>query len=68
VSFADPLNLIVEIKGLKDNQDSAKADAATALWVPAVNNAGRFGRWAYVEIAQNIYEAEAAMRAVAGCV
>ena len=63
---SEPLNLVVEIRGLKDNQDSAKADAATALWVPAVNNAGRFGRWAYLEIAQNIYEAEAAIRAAAG--
>jgi type III restriction enzyme len=61
----DPLNLIVEIKGLKDNRDSAKADFATALWVPAVNGSGKYGRWAFVEIAQNIYEAEAVVRGFA---
>lgn len=62
----DLLNLIVEIKGLRDNQDSAKADAATALWVPAVNKAGRYGRWAFVEInSNNIYEAEAVIRGFA---
>jgi type III restriction enzyme len=59
---ANPLNLVVEIKGLKDNRDGAKADFATALWVPAVNKAGRYGRWAFVEIGQDIYEAEAAVR------
>lgn len=61
----DPLNLIVEIKGLKDNRDSAKADFATALWVPAVNRAGKYGRWAFVEISQNIYEAEDVIRGFA---
>jgi type III restriction enzyme len=58
----DRLNLIVEIKGLKDNKDSAKADFATALWVPAVNQGGKYGRWAFVEIGQDIYEAEAVIR------
>lgn len=59
----DPLHLIVEVKGLKDNQDTAKADTATAMWLPAVNNLGRFGRWDFVEInSNNIYEAEAVIR------
>jgi type III restriction enzyme len=59
----NPLYLIVEVKGLKDNQDTAKADTATAMWLPAVNNLGRFGRWAFVEIdSNNIYEAEAVIR------
>ncbi|MEA2984713.1 MAG: type restriction enzyme, partial [Alphaproteobacteria bacterium] len=62
----DPLHLIVEVKGLRDNQDTAKADDATALWLPAVNNLGRFGRWAFVEIdSDNIYEAEAVVRGLA---
>jgi type III restriction enzyme len=61
----DPLNLIVEIKGLKDNKDSAKADFATGLWVPSVNKAGKYGRWAFVEIGQNIYEAEDVIRGFA---
>jgi type III restriction enzyme len=62
----DPLHLIVEVKGLKDNQDTAKADTATAMWLPAVNNLKRFGRWAFVEIdSGNIYEAEAVIRGFA---
>jgi len=39
----------------KDEQDAAKpAKVATArnLWIPAVNNAGTWGRWAFVEIAE----------------
>ena len=62
----NPLNLIVEVKGLRDNQDTAKADHATALWLPAVNNLRSFGRWAFVEIdSDNIYEAEAVIRGFA---
>ncbi|WP_372424168.1 BPTD_3080 family restriction endonuclease [Salinarimonas chemoclinalis] len=62
---AKPLNLVVEIKGLKDNKDAAKADVATGIWVPAVNAAGRFGRWAFVEIGQDIFEAERVLRGIA---
>ena len=44
------LNLIVEIKGYKDDKARVKADTAQRQWVPAVNNDGRWGRWAFVEI------------------
>ena len=30
---------------------AAKAATARNLWIPAVNNAGTWGRWAFVEIA-----------------
>ena len=46
----DLLNLIVEIKGYKDDKAQVKADTAQSQWVPAVNNDGRWGRWAFVEI------------------
>ena len=46
----DLLNLIVEIKGEITQQTKAKADTMNKLWIPAVNNDGRWGRWAYVEI------------------
>lgn len=62
---AEPLNLVVEIKGLKDNRDAAKADVATGIWLPAVNHAARLGRWAFVEIGQDIYEAERVLRGIA---
>jgi len=45
----DPLNLIVEVTGEKKKDKEAKAATARNLWVPAVNNHGGFGRWAYLE-------------------
>lgn len=46
----DLLNLIVEVTGEKKKDKEAKAATARSLWVPAVNNHGGFGRWAYLEI------------------
>jgi type III restriction enzyme len=45
----DPLNLIVEVTGEKKKDKQAKAATARALWVPAVNAHGGFGRWDYIE-------------------
>ena len=47
----DLLNLIVEVTGDKKKDKAAKVSTARALWVPAINNHGGFGRWAFVEIA-----------------
>jgi len=47
----DPLNLIIEVTGEKKREKAAKVDTARNLWVPAVNNHGGFGRWAFLEIA-----------------
>jgi type III restriction enzyme len=46
----DPLNLIVEVSGQPKKDKDAKVATARSLWVPAVNNDGRFGRWAFIEI------------------
>ena len=46
----DPLNLVVEVKGRRSEQDAAKADTMQNRWVPGVNALGRFGRWAFVEL------------------
>ena len=46
----DPLNLVVEVKGRRGDQDSAKADTMKTRWVPGVNAARRFGRWDFVEL------------------
>ena len=43
---ADPLNLIVEIKGFRGENAKDKANTMRAYWVPGVNNLGKFGRWA----------------------
>jgi type III restriction enzyme len=44
------LNLIVEVTGAKDKDKEAKVSTARTLWVPAVNNAGTWGRWEFIEI------------------
>lgn len=40
----DPLKLIIEVTGAKNKDKEAKVAAAQTLWVPAVNNAGTWGR------------------------
>ena len=45
------LNLIVEVTGEKKKDKAAKVSTARTLWVPAINNHGGFGRWAFIEIA-----------------
>jgi type III restriction enzyme len=46
----DLLNLIVEVTGEKKKEKAAKVATARMLWVPAVNNHGGFGRWAFLEV------------------
>jgi hypothetical protein len=46
----DPLNLIVEVTGEKKKEKAAKVMTARMLWVPAVNNHGALGRWAFLEV------------------
>jgi type III restriction enzyme len=59
---AEPLHLIVEIKGYRQGDAKAKADTMRSLWVPAVNNHGQLGRWAFLEIT-DIHEATKQIRA-----
>jgi type III restriction enzyme len=47
---SDLLNVVVEVTGKKDKAKAAKTATARELWVPAVNNHGGFGRWAFVEV------------------
>jgi hypothetical protein len=42
--------LEVEFRGEERRDKAAKAATARNLWIPAVNNDGRFGRWAFVEV------------------
>jgi type III restriction enzyme len=46
----NPLQLIVEVTGRGDKNKQARVSTATDLWVPAVNNAGQWGRWAFIEV------------------
>ncbi|HLG57062.1 MAG TPA: DEAD/DEAH box helicase family protein [Vicinamibacterales bacterium] len=44
------LTLVIEVSGEARKDKAAKVAAARTLWVPAVNNHGGFGRWAFVEV------------------
>ena len=44
------VNLVVEVSGENRKDKAAKVNAAQTLWVPAINNHGGFGRWAFVEV------------------
>ena len=44
------LNLILEVSGEARKDKAAKVATARNLWVPAINNHGGFGRWAFIEI------------------
>lgn len=44
------LNLVLEVSGEKRKDKAAKVETAKNLWVPAVNNNGAFGKWAFIEI------------------
>ncbi|MCA0377701.1 MAG: DEAD/DEAH box helicase family protein [Gemmatimonadetes bacterium] len=46
---ADPLHLVVEIKGRRGEDAKEKANAMRQYWIPAVNNDGSYGRWAVAE-------------------
>jgi len=56
------LNLIVEVSGEGRKDKAAKVAAARTLWVPAINNHGGFGRWAFVEVTDP-WDAQGTIRA-----
>jgi type III restriction enzyme len=58
----EPLNLVVEVKGQRDAKDAAKADTTSKVWIPAVNNTGRYGRWAFEEFSDIPYDIEDRLR------
>ena len=46
---AEPLNLVVEVKGLRGEDAKIKAETIRTSWVPGVNGLTNFGRWDFVE-------------------
>jgi type III restriction enzyme len=58
----EPISLVVEVKGHRDAKDAAKADTMKKVWIPAVNNAGRYGRWAFEEFPDIPYDIEDRLR------
>jgi type III restriction enzyme len=51
----DPLHLVVEVKGYRNEDAKQKKDTIETFWIPGVNNDGRFGRWAFAEFT-DVYE------------
>jgi type III restriction enzyme len=47
---ADLLTLLLEVSGEAKKEKQAKVAAVKDLWVPAVNNLGSLGRWAFLEV------------------
>jgi type III restriction enzyme len=54
---ADPLHLVVEIKGYRREDAKDKKNAMNAYWIPGVNSLKSYGRWAFVEM-QDVYTLE----------
>jgi type III restriction enzyme len=59
------VNLVVEVSGEARKDKAAKVATARTLWVPAVNNHGGFGYWAFVEVSDP-WDAEGVIRAAVG--
>ena len=53
----DPLHLVVEIKGYRNEAAKAKKTAMETYWVPGVNNLRQYGRWAFAEFT-DVYDME----------
>jgi len=56
------LNLLIEVTGKKDDKKGLKVKTAREMWIPAVNNSGKYGTWAMLEI-QDIHETMNLIRA-----
>lgn len=58
---AEPLNLILEVSGEAQRDKEVKVSTARTMWIPAINNHGGFGRWAFAEISDP-WDAERVIR------
>jgi len=53
----DLLYLVVEIKGYRREDAKEKKSTMETYWVPGVNNASKYGRWAFAEFTE-VYQIE----------
>lgn len=53
----DPLHLVVEIKGYRNEAAKEKKSTMDTYWVPGVNNLKQYGRWAFAEFTE-VYQIE----------
>lgn len=51
----DPLYLVVEVKGYRNENVKLKSETMRQKWIRGVNNLGSYGRWAFIEFA-DVYE------------
>ena len=54
----DPLHLVVEIKGYRNEDAKAKKTTMETYWVPGVNNLRQYGRWVFAEFT-DVFDMEA---------
>src|SRR6266699_1743772 len=54
-------HLLLEVTGKKDDKKKTKVKTARDLWVPAINNLGKYGTWAILEV-QDIHETQNLIR------
>ncbi|MDU7589983.1 MAG: restriction endonuclease, partial [Acidovorax sp.] len=59
---ADPLHLVVEIKGYRGEDAIEKKSTMDTYWVPGVNHLGSYGRWAFAEFTE-VFQIEADFKA-----
>ena len=53
----DPLHLVIEVKGKRDESVKLKSETMRNQWLVGVNNFGSFGRWDFAEM-PDIYAME----------
>jgi type III restriction enzyme len=58
----DLLHLVVEIKGYRREDAKEKKSTMDTYWVPGVNHAQKYGRWAFAEFTE-VYQIEADFKA-----
>jgi type III restriction enzyme len=66
-SQGELLTLIIEVTGERKKDKEAKVSTAQNLWVPALNNHGGFGRWAFLEV-QDPWDAKSLIRTALGVI
>ena len=59
--------MIIEVTGEQKKDKAAKVSTARTLWVPAVNNHGGLGCWAFSEI-NDPWDAKNAIRRFVGAI
>ncbi|GAB4212357.1 MAG: DEAD/DEAH box helicase family protein [Rhodoferax sp.] len=59
---ADPLHLVVEIKGYRGEDAIEKKSTMDTYWVPGVNHLRSYGRWAFAEFTE-VFQIQADFKA-----